>query len=128
MVVFGEIFGDGVQDLTYGHGNGKRSFRVFDILVGGEYADYWDMRDLLDDVQAETGIALEAVPLLYRGPFSYELVDKYTRGQTTLPGGHVREGIVIRPVLERYEDKLGRVILKSISEDYLLRDNGTEYH
>lgn len=128
VVVFGEIFGDGVQDLTYGHGKGKRSFRVFDILVDGEYADYWDMRDLLDDVQAETGIALEEVPILYIGPFSHDSVITHTRGTTTFGSVHMREGIVIRPLFERYHDRLGRVILKSINEDYLLRKDGTERH
>lgn len=40
----------------------------------------------------------------------------------------MREGIVIRPVLERRHDALGRVQLKSVSDDYLLRKGGTEYN
>jgi hypothetical protein len=38
---------------------------------------------------------------------------------------HVREGIVIRPVKERYEHDIGRVILKSVNEAYLLRGGET---
>ena len=33
----------------------------------------------------------------------------------------MREGIVIRPVKERYEHDLGRVILKHVNPKYLLR-------
>ena len=42
-----------------------------------------------------------------------------------------REGIVIRPVHERYSEKLpnhGRVTLKSISIAYLERKGGSESH
>ena len=40
----------------------------------------------------------------------------------------VREGIVIRPVKERCDPALGRVILKSVNPDYLVRGGeATEY-
>ena len=41
----------------------------------------------------------------------------------------IREGVVIRPARERYSEELsGRLVLKSISDDYVLRKGGTEYH
>ena len=39
-----------------------------------------------------------------------------------------REGVVIRPHDERRHDIIGRVILKSVSDAYLLRKNGTEHN
>jgi hypothetical protein len=41
-----------------------------------------------------------------------------------------REGCVVTPVVERYDPDLGggRVILKSISADYLARKGGTDEH
>jgi hypothetical protein len=42
-----------------------------------------------------------------------------------------REGCVVTPVVERYDPDLGgggRVILKSISADYLARKGGTDDH
>ena len=43
-------------------------------------------------------------------------------GASTLPGAaHTREGFVVRPTKERWHPLLGRVILKLIGEDYLLR-------
>jgi RNA ligase (TIGR02306 family) len=121
-----------VQDLTYGaqaKHDEKLGFRVFDIYVGiklngGGY---------LSDAQLEAacrGMGLPRVPVLYRGPFSRKVLDEYTNGKETVSGKgmHIREGIVIRPVIERKDDSLGRVQLKSISEKYLLRANGTEFH
>lgn len=40
---------------------------------------------------------------------------------------YIPEGIVVRPVDERTHPAVGRVIFKSVSADYLLRKNGTEY-
>ena len=45
--------------------------------------------------------------------------------------GGGREGCVVTPVVERYDPGLGgsgRVILKSISADYLARKGGTDDH
>jgi len=57
-------------------------------------------------------------------------MEEYTDGKESVSGKgvHIREGVVIRPSIERYEYKLGRVQLKSISEKYLLRKNATEYN
>jgi len=41
---------------------------------------------------------------------------------------HMREGCVIHPVRERFDERLGRVIVKMVGEDYLLRKGGTEFH
>ena len=131
VVLFGELYGSGVQDMAYGLGNGAKGFRAFDVAVDGKYLDFDEKSDLL----ARFGI--EAVPHLYRGPFSWEAVEKYTYGPTTmcLPdeagkfGG--REGCVVTPIAERYDPELGgggRVILKSISADYQARKGGTEEH
>ena len=121
-----------MQDLTYGakaNEDEKVGFRVFDIFVApkggpGRY---------LDDALLEAachGLELPRVPVLYRGPFSKKVMDEYTNGKETVSGKgmHIREGIVIRPVVERRQDNFGRVQLKSISEKYLLRANGTEFH
>jgi hypothetical protein len=62
------------------------------------------------------------VPVLERGPFSLARVAELSRGQTTLPDQHIREGVVVRPVVERFDPRIGRVILKYLSDDYLLND------
>jgi len=115
IVLFGEIFGPGIQDLKYGQP--EKAFRVFDISVDGVYMDALDME--LHCLSA----GLQTVPQLYVGPFSQEIVEEHTYGNTTFGGvtGKFkgREGCVIKPVVEQHSDVLGgRMILKSISVDY----------
>lgn len=38
------------------------------------------------------------------------------------------EGVVVQPVIERSHPEIGRVVLKLISDRYLLRNDGTELH
>jgi RNA ligase (TIGR02306 family) len=116
--VFGEVYGYGVQDLQYGRKD--QGFAIFDICVESKYLN----RDEL--VEAIKELGLPRVPVLYRGPFSKEIMYNYTSGRTVVDNGsHIREGIVITPVIERRNDTIGRVILKSVSGDYLTRKGDT---
>jgi len=135
--VLGEVFGASIQDLTYGamaKEGDRPGFRVFDIFVSAPHGTHepHQARYLNDDEleSACKGLGLARVPVLYRGPFSKKVAEEYTNGKETVSGKklHIREGIVIRPVIERRANNLGRVQLKSVSADYLLRKNGTEYH
>jgi RNA ligase (TIGR02306 family) len=122
LTVMGETFGPGVQDLHYG---GALQFRIFAACSGyrgdHRYFDADDLSTLAKDLGAEM------VPVLYRGPFSWDALEEHTNGATALGGKHVREGVVVTPVVERKDLRLGRVALKSVSEKYLLRKGGTEY-
>ena len=129
VILFGEIFGVGVQDMQYGQ-KGK-SFRVFDIAINGRYLDCEEKNDFL----SKWGV--EAVPHLYQGPFSMEKVNELVDGPTMVCNSEDihepfkgREGVVIRPAKEREHPSIGRVILKCISVDYHERKNAgkTEDH
>lgn len=127
VVVYGEVFGAGVQDLGYGVRPGEIRLRWFDLMLDGKFVNEDDAASIIE--HADFFGKLERVPVLYRGPFSEQMVTDYTSGKDTIAGVHVREGIVIKPVVEREGGRgLRRVILKSISESYLLRANGTERH
>lgn len=128
IVVFGEIYGPGVQDTDYGIPAGDIGYRVFDITDDGDYLDWDIVKAMCDNNQ------VELVPLLYKGPFSQKMVEELTSGPTTLvtPEGikskfKGREGIVITPVVEAYSEILGgRMILKSKSADFLDRKNAED--
>lgn len=122
VTFFGESFGK-VQDLRYGKPEGY-SFRMFGIKVGDEFWDFEKMAALC------SCHGIDVVPVLYKGPFSKELLEEHTRGKEQVSGDelHIREGIVIYPKKERYDDSIGRVVLKSVSDDYLCRKNGTEFN
>lgn len=142
IVLIGEIFGAGVQDLHYGYNSARpetTGVRFFDLYIGtrehGRYlsdtyrdpASGAELREL-DDVLG--ALQLPRVNVLYRGPYSPGVVELHTSGSESVSGRelHLREGVVVRPVTERKMPDLGRVQLKSISPDYLLRRGGTEYN
>lgn len=118
-VFFGEVFGN-VQDLKYGAPTSAH-FRVFDVfdLTRMVYLDHDDA------VTVAASCGLEWCPVLYRGPWRDELKNLAEGRTTVLINGkiaeHVREGYVVKPIYERYDDRVGRVILKRHGEGYLLR-------
>jgi len=139
IFILGEIFGNGVQDLTYGCSAGEVHFRAFDVYVGtrdnGHFLSDKDLEQFLVNVN------IPRVPVLYRGPFSREVLNQYTNGKETFSGKSacIREGIVMRPVEERtvassrnpdkFDGVFGRVQLKSVSDAYLFRKgNATEFN
>jgi RNA ligase (TIGR02306 family) len=122
--ILGETFGPGVQDLTYGQEIGFRVFAAAYGYSGNHHYQNWSFVE--GALKAQFGF--ETVPVLYRGPFSEDVMRKYTSGRTTLGAGHIREGIVMVPTQERVDPRIGRVCLKSVSDDYLGRKNGTEYN
>ena len=122
ILVMGEVFGKGIQDLQYDRDSVE--FKVFDVYVGdketGNFLDYDRMLEASKDL-------FETVPELYRGPFSHQVMLEHTSGRSTL-AKHGREGIVMRPTRERGHPTLDRTITKSLSEKHLLRKGGTEYN
>jgi RNA ligase (TIGR02306 family) len=129
FVVYGEVFGYNggkkVQDLTYGAKPGETRFAVFDVYNSNPGARGFLSHDDLVAFCEKNG--LDRVPVLYDGPYSDELVRPLAYGTSTY-GGNIREGFVIRPAQERWNNETRRTILKFVSEDYKLRGNGTEYH
>lgn len=129
VVLYGERIGKSVQDLDYGYDTPR--FRVFDIMVDGEYLD-WDV------VKAHCeSFKVLTVPVLYEGTFSWCMVENMTDGGSVEQNPSVyqsqfkgREGIVIKPIQEAFSEVLGgRLIAKSISVDYESRGGETtEYH
>ncbi|MGW7581171.1 RNA ligase (ATP) [Kitasatospora sp. NPDC054768] len=124
--VFGEVFGEGVQDLGYGSSarTERPGYAAFDVsaVVDGQL-NWFSAAELLDG-------ELPLVPELWRGPFDPETVLGFARGKESVSGRelHLREGVVVRPVTERWSPVLGgRAIAKVVSDAYLTRKGGTEY-
>lgn len=122
VILFGEVFG-WVQDLHYGmQKQGDVSQRVFDISINGRYMGYDEYKDVCTRFEVPT------VPELYRGPFSFDKLMEFADSNSNLDGAdNMMEGIVIRPVKERTDPFVGRVILKYVWDRYLNRKGGTEY-
>ena len=118
VILSGEIYGSRVQKLHYGQRSGL-GFAAFDLSVDGRYLDDGEFRALAERHGVPT------VPVLGRGPFSLAMVEELSRGKTVLPDQHIREGVVVKPAVERTDPRIGRVILKYLSDDYLLNDKLT---
>jgi RNA ligase (TIGR02306 family) len=125
--IFGEVYGAGVQDLTYG-ADGRRDdalgYAVFDVCAEIDGTVRW-----LDPAELLAG-ELPLVPRLYEGPFDIDRVLEWATGRETVSGRglHLREGVVVRPAEERHSPVTGgRAIAKAVSPAYLTRKGGTEF-
>lgn len=118
--VFGEIYG--VQDIKYGLSNGKIKVAIFAVKNNGNFLDYDDFKAFCNQY------FLPQVPILYRGAYSWEAVSQFNNASSVIDEKSIMEGIVVQPVKERTNPEIGRVVLKLISDRYLLRSGGTELH
>ncbi|MER7956997.1 RNA ligase (ATP) [Streptomyces sp. NPDC096030] len=125
--LFGEVYGAGVQDLGYGaNARGEQvGYAVFDVSAEIDGQVRW-----LDPAEVLEAGELPLVPRLYTGPYDLDVVVGLASGREAVSGSelHLREGVVIRPVTERYSPVVGgRAIAKAVSPAYLTRKGGTEY-
>lgn len=112
-VLYGEVFGN-VQSLKYGAGPNDVFFRAFDVLRNGEWLNIGEV----------VGVAINTdqwAPILYEGPFDFDALVALSDGKSTL-ADHIREGIVVRPRVERRDDHIGRVQFKLVSNAYLEKE------
>jgi RNA ligase (TIGR02306 family) len=125
VIFFGELYGPGIQDMGYGVASGDAGYRLFDISVNGRYLNWDVVKTCCSAWDVPT------VPLLYEGPFEPDFVESWTNGPTTvvtpdqIKGFKGREGCVITPQIEQ-TCHIGRLILKSVSVDYLDRSDAKD--
>ena len=114
ITVYAEVYGP-VQDLKYGTQRNEIRLAVFDLLRDAAWINAQEARTLGPD--------LPWVPLLHSAlPFSLERILNEAEGPSLMPGAdHVREGIVVKPVIERTHPDIGRVCLKVVGNGYLER-------
>ncbi|MFD6246367.1 RNA ligase (ATP) [Streptomyces roseolus] len=124
---FGEVYGSGVQDLAYGADARREAvgYALFDVSaeIGGQVR--W-----LDPAEVLEPGEVPLVPRLYEGPYDLDTVLAHASGTETVSGraAHLREGVVVRPAVERYSPVTGgRAVAKAVSPAYLTRKGGTEY-
>lgn len=124
--MLGEVAGRGVQDLHYSLNTPE--FFAFDFYTNrypqGKFADANYFEEL------KFALDIQEAPVLGVYPYSRETILKFRDGNTTLGNQHIREGVVIRPVLEKFAQNLPnqRLQLKVVSPEYKLRKNATEFN
>ena len=117
IAIYGETYGNN-SDMPYGVKRPEQDRLVLFDALDTKARRWFDVDEFMSFAEI---LGLPIVPTLYRGPWDPALVS-LAEGKTTMPGvDHVREGIVIKPLVERTERCCGRVILKLAGEGYLLR-------
>lgn len=112
--LFGEIIGPCIQKLHYDLKN--IDVRFIDLIENSVFAD---VDRFLDFCKTNN---LPTVPELYRGSWNNRLLN-LAEGNSAI-ANHIKEGIVIKPVKERYDGKIRRVILKHTNPKYLVKNYG----
>lgn len=111
VILYGESYGPGIQNLHYDANS--RKFRLFDIMVDNKYLDNAELFVLAELHNVET------VPVLYCGAYDFDLIADLAEKPSVLNRDQIKEGVVIKPLRERNNPKIGRVVLKYISNQYL---------
>lgn len=108
--LFGEVYGP-VQSLKYGLA--EPTFAAFAAL----HRDVWvNLRELSASL---SGAGVKLAPVLYVGPYNFEHIANLAEMDSSVgPPGHMMEGVVIVPAIERHDPDFGRVALKHISNRY----------
>lgn len=121
VCVYGEVYGQ-VQDLKYGTKPGEVRIAIFDILHQGKWVDAAAAREFQPNPNGPHAGTLPWVPLIAVCEYDFNFLLALAEGDTLIEGAkHFREGIVIKPLKERWNPKCGRVNLKVVSNQYLER-------
>lgn len=119
VILFGELYGAGIQDLTY---NMKDKFDVrgFHIAVNGEYLHFLDVLLLC------TKYSIPVVPQLHmediEATYTVEEFIEYYKNRKSELGGNIMEGIVFCSG-SGSDFKIGKYVF----DQYLTRKGGSEY-
>lgn len=117
MMLIGETYGK-VNKLRYDLPN-DISFVAFDVFdtKRGRYLDYPVFTALCKSLDIPTA------PELFLGKRADVDLETLTSSPSVLgKGACIQEGCVVRPLIERYDITIGRLILKYHSSNYLLLD------
>jgi RNA ligase (TIGR02306 family) len=129
MTLYGEVFGATNRIRYWKHG--KNRLAVFDIYDQGVFLNAGNTWRLgvandLEMVPAFTPFAGGRTSFAFHGtPYKFDTIKRLATGTTLVEGAGcavIREGVVVRPLQERYDPKIGRVILKCVSPDFLVKD------
>jgi RNA ligase (TIGR02306 family) len=111
-VVYGEIYGWVQKGFRYGMGKDEYRLAVFDILEKGKWINAQKMSSTCEKFD------VPMVPHLGVFEFDFEHVLQMAEGQSLI-ADHLREGVVVKPLKERWDSKCRRVCLKIVGNGYL---------
>ena len=117
VVVYGEIYGGGVQGQAMNYGTGEtKQYAVFDIAVNGAYLSPKYMLRMCEI------FGVPAAPVVAKTvAYGFDAIKDLSSGKSLVHGAdHVREGVVVRTLNPGTSEE--RTILKLVSDEYLVGD------
>lgn len=115
-LVYGEVYGQVQKGFNYDITSGV-GFRVFDILKP-DYT-YMDVDELLSTCY---DYSIRTVPTVGHIPFNMDRILSLCEGSSMLNGKCIREGIVVKPLKNRYDYNIGRIVMKIVNPAFLERN------
>jgi RNA ligase (TIGR02306 family) len=115
----GEFLGGGVQGNYYELKEHK--VLLFDIKVDGRYIDTEQLFDFSWNMDPQLFVPCLGCNITLREWLGGKTIIEASNGKSMLID-KLREGIVIKPMVEMRDQKLGRVILKKRSPEYLAKE------
>lgn len=113
LSLYGELCGQ-VKGFRYFN---TPTFLAFDIARFD-----WTFLDVQEFLDLTQKYEIPTVPVLkVNHPFDYQECCELAEGQSSLNSSVVNEGVVIKPMRERWDKRLGRVCLKIVGNDYLAK-------
>ena len=112
------------QGYSYGCKAGETKFYAYDVMIDDKWLDVEEFKSFCEERQ------IPIVPEIYSGFFDMDLVKEFTEGASIIDpiGQPIREGCVVKPIEEKSNSYIGRKVLKSISSEYLLLKNNSDFH
>jgi len=103
----------------YHYGADAMTIRIFDLRIDGVSIPYVDVPDVFKELW---------VPVLYEGPFDEDKLRILAKGMEQVSGQqhHIREGIAIRPKIDRYAEDGTRLMVKLLNPKY--KESGEEFN
>ena len=131
VAIYGEICGPKIQDNIYELKD--HVCFTFDMKINGQWADFKTFKEYMEKCNYKT-----IAPILFVGKLrdflkeehsvegeensvvvTYKSIQEASNGKSILNPKVRREGIVIKPLVEQSHPKLGRLIIKQRSPEYL---------
>lgn len=124
VTLFGEVYGGSIRgghkSMDYGTPD-NYGFAAYGLQVDDVFIDWDDFYSLC------VRFRIPVVPTLVKTTFNLDELRAWATGDSVLSDQNgkkqIREGIVIYPVRERRDPKVGRCILKMLNPDYLILKN-----
>lgn len=119
LIIYGEIYGPGIQGEKYSYNKKMHEIALFDIELNKEYVSRWFFDDII------IGLNLPTVEYLYRGPWRIKLHDKYVLNQFIEGTDIPHEGIVVSAI-NGDRHKISKIInpeYHTFSEKHLIPDS-----